>query len=450
MRSSDRSVSSITSRARSSPSVAPRLVVGRRRAAQGKPAVSPARAARDLACLVEAHADAPLGERQRAGATRHPAADHRHLGASVERAAAAARREAPRANMKLCSRTAILRLAHHLPVEPVRVRDETGNSSSVSAAATAPVEPGRCARSRRRVAPSPTSAAGRPRAARRAAAGAGAGGGSTPIASSTSPAQVTGVAPSRSSAFVPRESCDVISPGTASTSRPSSSARSAVISAPLRSRASTTTVACASPATIRFRAGKRHGAGSTPGGYSETISPRSAICAASCGVRARVVAVDAAAEHSDRRAAALERAAVRRSRRRPREPRDDDDAGGCELARERAGDARRSRAGSCADDRDRGPASSAARRRRARTDLGGGSWIAARRGGNRASSAATQRRPAGCSSLQVGRRRRTTRRKLSKRRERGAFPVGARTHRLRRTSAGRKLVHCGSAPSATR
>ena len=79
----------------------------------------------------------------------------------------------------------------------------------------------------------------------------------------------------------PFESRDVISPGTASTSRPSSSARSAVINAPLRSRASTTTVASHSPATIRFRAGNRHGAGSTPGGYSETISPRSTIDAAS-------------------------------------------------------------------------------------------------------------------------------------------------------------------------
>ena len=46
-----------------------------------------------------------------------------------------------------------------------------------------------------------------------------------------------------------------------------------MISAPLRSRASTTTVAWESPATIRLRAGKRHGAGSTPGAYSDTTSP---------------------------------------------------------------------------------------------------------------------------------------------------------------------------------
>ena len=73
----------------------------------------------------------------------------------------------------------------------------------------------------------------------------------------------------------------VISPGTAKTSRPVSSAKSAVISAPLRSRASTITVAEARPATMRFRAGKRHGAGSTPGAYSDATTPRSHIRRAS-------------------------------------------------------------------------------------------------------------------------------------------------------------------------
>ena len=80
---------------------------------------------------------------------------------------------------------------------------------------------------------------------------------------------------------MPADSELVISPGTANTSRPSSSARSAVMRAPLRSRASTTTVAAHSPATMRLRAGKRHGAGSTPGAYSETIRPASATRRAS-------------------------------------------------------------------------------------------------------------------------------------------------------------------------
>ena len=105
--------------------------------------------------------------------------------------------------------------------------------------------------------------------------------GSIPKTSSTSAGQVTGVAPSRSSAFVPAERALVISPGTASTSRPSSSAKSAVISAPLRSRASITTVARQRPAMILLRAGKRHGAGSTPGSYSETTRPASQIRRAS-------------------------------------------------------------------------------------------------------------------------------------------------------------------------
>ena len=80
---------------------------------------------------------------------------------------------------------------------------------------------------------------------------------------------------------VPADSALVISPGTASTSRPSSSAKSAVISAPLRSRASTTTVARQRPAMILLRAGNRHGAGSTPGSYSETTRPVAQIRLAS-------------------------------------------------------------------------------------------------------------------------------------------------------------------------
>ena len=98
-----------------------------------------------------------------------------------------------------------------------------------------------------------------------------------PSASRTSPEPVSGVAPSFSNAFEPTDRAFVISPGTAKTSLPSSSAKSAVISAPLRSRASTTTTASHRPAMMRFRAGNRHGAGSTPGSYSETTRPPSSI-----------------------------------------------------------------------------------------------------------------------------------------------------------------------------
>ena len=170
--------------------------------------------------------------------------------------------------------------AHHLPVQAVRLATSPSSSSSASAAATARRQPGALARSRRRRrAPSATTAR-------------------TASSRCRAPALVRRCRLDADHREHVRDARDrrrpetqqvvravrereVISPGTASTSRPSSSARSAVISAPLRSRASTTTVASASPATIRLRAGKRHGAGSTPGAYSETIRPRSPISAAS-------------------------------------------------------------------------------------------------------------------------------------------------------------------------
>ena len=68
----------------------------------------------------------------------------------------------------------------------------------------------------------------------------------------------TSVAPSRRSPCGPRAVSDVIRPGTANTSRPKSAAAPAVINAPLRSAASTTTTPRASPAMVRLRAGKFH------------------------------------------------------------------------------------------------------------------------------------------------------------------------------------------------
>ena len=128
------------------------------------------------------------------------------------------------------------------------------------------------------------------------------------------------------------------------------------MSAPLRSRASTTTVAAHSPAMMRLRAGKRHGAGSTPGSYSETTSPSLADPPRELGVRGRIVAVDPAAEHGDGRASGLERAAVRLAVDPAREAADDDEAGGRELAAEAARDLRAvRRARARADDRDGRP-----------------------------------------------------------------------------------------------
>ena len=91
MRSSARSVSAISRRAGSAPSSAARSVVRQRRAAQREAAVASARAAGDLARLVQAHAHAALGERQRARAAGDAAADDGDVGASVEARRAAAR-----------------------------------------------------------------------------------------------------------------------------------------------------------------------------------------------------------------------------------------------------------------------------------------------------------------------------------------------------------------------
>ena len=84
MRSSDRSVSSITSRAAAAPERCPRLVVRRGRAAQREAAVSAARPAGDLACLVEPHANAALRQCERARAAGDAAPDDGHLGAPFE------------------------------------------------------------------------------------------------------------------------------------------------------------------------------------------------------------------------------------------------------------------------------------------------------------------------------------------------------------------------------
>jgi hypothetical protein len=75
--------------------------------------------------------------------------------------------------------------------------------------------------------------------------------------------------------FVPRATLDVTCPGTAATHRPKSLANSAVIKLPLGSAASTTRVIWASPAMIRFRAGKLQRYGSVPGGSSASTRPAS-------------------------------------------------------------------------------------------------------------------------------------------------------------------------------
>ena len=93
----------------------------------------------------------------------------------------------------------------------------------------------------------------------------------------------------------PSEATEPGHPGTASTGRPSSRPKSAVISAPERRPASITATAWASPATIRLRAGNRHGAGGVPGQYSETSIPDAAMRARQVAVAPRIGHVDPAA-----------------------------------------------------------------------------------------------------------------------------------------------------------
>ena len=156
-----------------------------------------------------------------------------------------------------------------------------------------------------------------------------------------------------------------------------------MISAPLRSRASTTTVAAQSPAMIRFRAGNLQGAGSTPGAYSDDREPGRANPSRELGVRRRVVAVDPAAEHRHGRPAGFERATVGLAVDPAGKAADDHEPGRGQLPAEHSRDLRAvGRARASADDADRGPRRGARSRRGPRTKRpAGGSWIARRSSG---------------------------------------------------------------------
>src|SRR3990167_9405388 len=95
--------------------------------------------------------------------------------------------------------------------------------------------------------------------------------------SKISPAVVTSFAPCFKSELVPSERAESAFPGTANTSRPSSSARFAVMSAPLFSLASTTRTPRDRPLMIRFLTGKCCLSGSICIGYSEITAPFSMI-----------------------------------------------------------------------------------------------------------------------------------------------------------------------------
>ena len=103
-------------------------------------------------------------------------------------------------------------------------------------------------------------------------------------------------------------------------------ARRAVISAPEARPASTTSTASASATMMRLRAGNCCRCGGVPGGYSESSAARRRDVVEQRGVAIGIDDVDAAAEHGERRAAGVERAAVRRGVDAERAARDDREA----------------------------------------------------------------------------------------------------------------------------
>ena len=99
--------------------------------------------------------------------------------------------------------------------------------------------------------------------------------------SNTSSAFVTIPAPCAISRLQPSLSGSMRRPGSANTSFPCSSARSAVIREPLLFRAYTTSTRSDSPLMIRFRIGKWDAVGGTPGPYSDNMPPCSRMRACS-------------------------------------------------------------------------------------------------------------------------------------------------------------------------
>ena len=144
-----------------------------------------------------------------------------------------------------------------------------------------------------------------------------------PTASSTSSPEVTSSAsPERSSSWTPAEGALVTGPGTPiSDAAEAGSPSCAVLSAPLRTAASTTTVPRVSAAISRLRARNRSRVGAQPGAASETTSPDVGDVVEQRRVRRRVGPVGAAGQHRDRGARRGESPSVGgagRCRRRPR------------------------------------------------------------------------------------------------------------------------------------
>ena len=124
---------------------------------------------------------------------------------------------------------------------------------------------------------------------------------------------------------------------------------------------------------MRFLAGKRHGAGSTPGGYSETIEAALGDAARQLRVGSRIVAVDAAPEDGDGEPARCERAPMGLAVDAAREAADHDDSERGEVTRQLARDlgaVRRAAAGA-----DHGDRRESEDLRRTTAEMEPGRWI---------------------------------------------------------------------------
>ena len=88
---------------------------------------------------------------------------------------------------------------------------------------------------------------------------------------------------------------------------------------------------------MRLRLGKCHSSGGEPGGNSVTSRPLAAISLVQQLVLRRIDAIDARAEHGDRLAAAVERAAMRGRINPARQAADDDNSGARQIERDFAG-----------------------------------------------------------------------------------------------------------------
>ena len=215
---------------------------------------------------------------------------------------------------------------------------------------------------------------------------------------STSSAPSQSAAPWRIRSLVPLARGSSGEPGTASTSRPCSAARRAVISEPERSSASTTTTASDRPEMIRLRRGKSRAC--APGARRALGDHAAALDDArvEVGVLGRIDVVDPAAQHRHR--AGGKRALVRRGVDAARQAGDDHIAGLAELAGQAAGEPLAGGRGDPrADDGDAWGAASSAGSPSAQISGGGGS-SAASGCGKSGSQAAISRAPAPRRGLQ--------------------------------------------------